>query len=108
MDKKYITELIYNLLEKGYSKEVILFYITSTVDTDLDIDTIKRLYRVTKMRWLKAKYNNYENVNPVLSEKDKEIQEKLEEEEKLKLIKFKETNIINGIELQTENYNNII
>ena len=108
MDKKYISELIYNLLEKGYSKEVILFYITSTVDTNLDIDTIHRLYRSTKMRWLKAKYNNYDNIKPVLSEKDKEIQEKIEEEEKLKLIKFKETNIINGIELQTEKYKYIL
>ena len=108
MDKKYITELIYNLLEKGYSKEVILFYITSTVDTNLDIDTIHRLYRVTKMRWLKAKYNNYDNIKPVLSEKDKELQEKIEEEEKLKLIKFKETNIINGIELQSDSYKYII
>ena len=108
MDKKYITELIYNLLEKGYSKEVILFYITSTVDTNLDLDTIHRLYRSTKMRWLKAKYNNYDNIKPVLSEKDKELQERLEEEEKLKLIKFKETNIISAIELQSENYKYII
>ena len=108
MNKKYITELIYNLLEKGYSKEVILFYITSTVDTNLDIDSINRLYRTTKMRWLKAKYNNYDNIKPVLSEKDKELEERLEEEEKLKLIKFKETNIINGIELQTEKYKYII
>ena len=108
MEKKYITELIYKLLEKGYSKEVIIFYITSTVDTNLDLDTIKRLYRVTKMRWLKAKYNNYDNIKPVLSEKDKEIQEKIEEEEKLKLIKFKESNIINGIELQSEKYKYII
>ena len=108
MDKKYITELIYKLLEKGYSKEVILFYITSTVDADLNIDTIERLYKLTKMKWLKAKYINYDNINPVFSEKDKEIQEKIEEEEKLKLIKFKETNIINGIELQTEKYKYII
>ena len=108
MDKKYITELIYNLLEKGYSKEVILFYITSTVDTNLDLDTIHRLYRSTKMRWLKAKYNNYDNIKPVLSEKDKELQERLEEEEKLKLIKLKETNIISAIELQSENYKYII
>ena len=108
MEKKYISELIYNLLEKGYTKEVILFYITSTVDTNLDLDTINRLYRVSKMRWLKAKYNNYDNIKPVLSEKDKELEERLEEEEKLKLIKFKETNIINGIELHTENYNYII
>ena len=108
MEKKYITELIYNLLEKGYTKEVILFYITSTVDTNLDLDTINRIYRSSKMRWLKAKYNNYDIIKPVLSEKDKEIQEKIEEEEKLKLIKFKETNIINGIELQTENYKYII
>ena len=108
MDKKYISELIYNLLEKGYSKEVIIFYITSTVDTNLDLDAIHRLYRVTKMRWLKAKYNNYDNIKPVLSEKDKELEEKLEEEEKLKLIKFKETNIVNGIELQTEKYKYII
>ena len=108
MEKKYITELIYNLLEKGYSKEVILFYITSTVDTNLDLDTINRIYRVSKMRWLKAKYDNYDNIKPVLSEKDKELEEKLEEEEKLKLIKFKETNRINGIELQTEKYNYII
>ena len=35
-------------------------------------------------------------------------QERLEEEEKLKLIKFKETNTINGIELQSENYKYII
>ena len=108
MDKKYISELIYNLLEKGYSKEVILFYINSTVDSNLDLDTINRLYRVSKMRWLKAKYNNYDNIKPVLSEKDKELEERLEEEEKLKLIKFKATNIINGIELQTEKYNYII
>ena len=39
MDKKYITELIYKLLERGYSKELIIFYITSTVDADIDIDT---------------------------------------------------------------------
>ena len=108
MEKKYISELIYNLLEKGYSKEVILFYITSTVDTNLDIDTIHRIYRATKMRWLKAKYNNYDIIKPVLSEKDKELEERLEEEEKLKLIKFKESNIINGIELQTEKYKYII
>ena len=108
MDKKYITELIYKLLERGYSKEVILFYITSTVEVNIDIDTIERLYKLTKMKWLKARIEEYENVNPVLSEKDKEIQEKIEEEEKLKLIKFKETNIINGIEFQTEKYKYII
>ena len=108
MEKKYISELIYNLLEKGYSKEVILFYITSTVDTNLDLDTIHRLYKITKIKWFKAKYNNYDNINPVLSEKDKEIEERLEEQEKLKLIKFKETNIVNGIELQTEKYKYII
>ena len=108
MEKNYITELIYNLLEKGYSKEVIIFYITSTVDTNLDLDTIHRLYKLTKMKWLKAKYNNYDNIKPVLSEKDKELEERLEEEEKLKLIKFKETNIINGIELQTEKYKYIL
>ena len=49
MEKKYISELIYKLLEKGYSKEVILFYITSTVDTNLDLDSINRIYRVSKM-----------------------------------------------------------
>ena len=108
MDKKYISELIYKLLEKGYSKEVILFYITSTVDTNLDLDSIHRLYKLTKMKWLKARIEDYENINPVPSEKDKEIQEKIEEQEKLKLIKFKETNIINGIELQTEKYKYII
>ena len=108
MEKKYISELISNLLEKGYSKEVILFYITSTVDTNLDLDSIHRIYRETKMRWLKAKYDNYDNIKPVLSEKDKELEEKLEEEEKLKLIKFKETNIVNGIELQTDSYKYII
>ena len=108
MEKKYISELIINLLEKGYSKEVILFYITSTVDSNLDLDTIHRLYRVSKMRWLKAKYDNYDNIKPVLSEKDKETEERLQEQEKLKLIKFKESNIINGIELQSEKYNYII
>ena len=108
MNKKYITELIYNLLEKGYSKEVIIFYITSTVDSNLDLDSIYRIYRVTKMRWLKAKYDNYDNIKPVLSEKDKELEERLEEEEKLKLIKFKESEIIIGIELQTEKYKYII
>ena len=108
MEKKYISELIYTLLEKGYSKEVILFYITSTVDGDLDIDTIDRLKKLTKIKWIKAKYNNYDNIKPVLSEKDKELEERLEEEEKLKLIKFKEANIINGIELQTEKYKYII
>ena len=108
MDKEYITELIYKLLERGYSKELILFYITSTVDADLDIDIIKRLYREAKTKWLKARFIDYENINPVLSEKDKELEERLEEEEKLKLIKFKETNIVNGIELQTEKYKYII
>ena len=108
MNKKYITELIYKLLEKGYSKEAILFYITSTVEPDLDIDIIKRLYNSTKIKWLKARFIEYDNIKPVLSEKDKETEERKEEEEKLKLIKFKETNIINGIELQTENYKYII
>ena len=108
MEKKYVSELIYNLLEKGYSKEVILFYIASTVETELDIFTIEGLYNLTKMKWLKAKFIEYENIKPIPSEKDKEIQEKIEEEEKLKLIKFKETNIINGIELQTEKYKYII
>ena len=108
MEKKYITELIYNLLEKGYSKELIIFYIASTVDVDLDLDSINRIYRSTKMRWLKAKYNNYDIIKPVLTEKDKELEERLEEEEKLKLIKFKETNIVNGIELQTDSYKYII
>ena len=108
MEKNYITELIYNLLEKGYSKEVILFYIASTVETDLDIFTIEGLYNLTKMKWLKAKFIEYENIKPIPSEKDKEIQEKIEEEEKLKLIKFKETNIINGIELESEKYKYII
>ena len=108
MNKKYIIELIYKLLERGYSKELILFYITSTVDADLDIDIIKRLYREAKTKWLKARFIDYENINPVLSEKDKELEERLEEEEKLKLIKFKETNIVNGIELQTEKYKYII
>ena len=108
MNKKYIIQLIYNLLEKGYSKEVILFYITSTVDTNLDIDTIERLYKLTKMKWLKGRIEDYENVKPVLSEKDKELEERLEEQEKLKLLKFKETNIVNGIELQTEKYKYII
>ena len=108
MDKKYITELIYKLLEKGYSKEVILFYITSSVDVNLDIDTIERLYKLTKIKWLKAKFNDYDNISAVPSEKDKELQERLEEEEKLKLIKFKETNIIGAIELQTEKYKYII
>ena len=51
MEKKYITELINNLLEKGYSKEVILFYITSLVDNNFDIDTIERLYKLTKMKY---------------------------------------------------------
>ena len=108
MEKKYISELIYNLLEKGYSKEVILFYIASTVETELDIFTIEGLYNLTKMKWLKAKYNNYVNIKPVLSEKDKETEERLQEQEKLKLIKFKESNIINGIELQSEKYKYII
>ena len=51
MEKKYINELIDNLLEKGYSKEVILFYITSTVDNNFDIDTIERLYKLSKMKY---------------------------------------------------------
>ena len=108
MEKKYITELIYNLLEKGYSKEVILFYITSTVDVNIDLDDIERLYKLAKRKWLKPRYDNYYNIKPILTEKDKELQEKLKEQEKLKLIKFKETNIINGIELQSEKYNYII
>ena len=108
MGKKYIIELIYKLLDKGYSKELIIFYIASTVDVDFDVDVIERLYKKAKTNWLKANYINYDNVKPVPTEKDKELQEKLEEEEKLKLIKFKETNIINGIELQTENYKYII
>ena len=85
MEKKYVCELIYNLLEKGYTKEVILFYITSTVDTNLDIDTIHRLYKLTKIKWLKAKYNNYDNIKPVLSEKDK-LQQLTEEITELKAI----------------------
>ena len=51
MEKKYVSELIYNLLEKGYSKEVILFYNNSIVDNNFDIDTIERLYKLTKMEF---------------------------------------------------------
>ena len=51
MEKKYVSELINNLLEKGYSKEVILFYITSSLDNNFDIDTIERLYKSTKMKY---------------------------------------------------------
>ena len=108
MEKKYICELIYNLLEKGYTQEVILFYIASTVETDLDIGDIYKLYKITKANWLKARIEDYENVKPILTEKEKELQERIEDEKKLKLIKFKETNIINGIELQSEKYNYII
>ena len=108
MEKKYICELIYSLLEKGYSEQMILFYISTTVDTDLDLDSIYRLYKLTKSKWLKPRYDNYYNIKPILTEKDKELQEKLKEEKKLKLIKFKETNSINGIELQSENYKYII
>ena len=108
MEKKYVCELIYNLLEKGYSQQVILFYIASTVDVNIDIGEIYKLYKSTKAKWLKAKYNNYVNIKPVLSEKDKETEERLQEQEKLKLIKFKESNIINGIELQSEKYKYII
>ena len=108
MNKKYIIELIYKLLGKGYTKELIIFYIASTVDVDFDVDVIERLYKKAKTNWLKANYINYDEIKPVLTEKDKEIQEKVEEEEKIKLIKFKEANIINGIELQTENYKYII
>ena len=51
MEKKYVCELINNLLEKGYSKEVILFYITSSVDNNFDIDTIERLYELFKIEY---------------------------------------------------------
>ena len=108
MDKKYISELIYKLLERGYSKELIIFYISSTVDADIDIDTIERLYKSAKSKWLKPRYDNYYNIKPILTQKDKEIQEIKEEQEKLKLIKFKERNIVNGIELETEKYKYII
>ena len=108
MEKKYICELIYSLLEKGYSEQMILFYISTTVETNLDIGDIYKLYKLTKIKWLKARIKDYEKVKPVLSEKDKDLEERLEEEEKLKLIKFKETNIINGIELETEKYKYII
>lgn len=108
MEKKYISELIYKLLDKGYSEEIILFYISTSVDTIINLDDIYKLYKLTKAKWLKAKYNDYDNVAPVPTEKDKELQEKLEEQEKIKLIKFKETNIINGIELQSEKYKYIL
>ena len=43
---------------------------------------------LTKMKWLKAKYNNYDNIKPVLSEKDKELEERLEEERKTQVNKI--------------------
>ena len=53
MDKKYISELIFNLLDKGYSKDIIVYYIATTVARHTNIETIDRVYEITKKKWLK-------------------------------------------------------
>ena len=60
MNKKYITELIYNLLDKGYSKDIIVYYIATTVARHVNIETIDRVYDITEKKWLKENKNGKE------------------------------------------------
>ena len=51
MKHNIVEELIYNLLDKGYSKEVILNYVATTVGRNINIETIYKVYEITENKW---------------------------------------------------------
>ena len=52
MGRNYLTELIITLLDKGYSREQILNITSTTVGRHINIETIDRVYEITKKKWL--------------------------------------------------------
>ena len=53
MKHNIVEELIYKLLDKGYSKEVIVYYLATKVARHVNIETIDRVYEITKNKWLR-------------------------------------------------------
>ena len=53
-----LEELIYFLLDKGYSKDEILLYVSSTVGINIKKEIIYRVYEKTKKKWLKGGIRN--------------------------------------------------
>ena len=49
-----LEELIYFLLDKGYSKDEILLFVSTTVGRNINIEIIYRVYEITKKKWLKG------------------------------------------------------
>ena len=56
--KKRLDELIYFLLDKGYSKHEIILYVSTTVGRNINIEIIYRVYEITKKKWLKRGKRN--------------------------------------------------
>ena len=54
MSRNYLSERIYTLIDKGYSKEVILRYVATTVGRNINIEIIYRVYEITKKKWLEG------------------------------------------------------
>ena len=53
-----LEESIYFLLDKGYTREDILFYVSTTIATHINIETIYSVYEITKKKWLKGGKRN--------------------------------------------------
>ena len=53
MSRNYLSERIYTLIDKGYSKEVILKHVVTKVARHVNIETIDRVYEITKKKWLR-------------------------------------------------------
>ena len=57
MGRNYLTDTIITLLDKGYSKDIIVYYIATTVARHTNIETIDRVYEITEKKWLKENKN---------------------------------------------------
>ena len=56
MNKNNLSNTIYTLLDKGYSKEVILNYVVTTVGRHVNIETIYKVYEITENKWRNKKW----------------------------------------------------
>lgn len=58
MRRNNLSDTIITLLDKGYSREYILFYVSSIFARHIDIETIYKVYEITYIKWLKENKND--------------------------------------------------